>query len=198
MQSFLPPDSKFYRVGLAKVSILLDEAKFAAEGVVTGRLVLDSNKEFYADEAKLLIKIKEILWPIWALAEPPTKLLCYKEALLSGPLYVPGGSRKELDFNIYTSTSPTTRLSVIVLEVTATLAVNWWSDLVEKRVENFMSEGVWNMLTSIKKNLMQELFPNAAIRVIVKETIKIPCKYCSTLLSTDTSICSYCGAKLSI
>ncbi len=180
----------------ARASVALDEQKFASKGNVAGRLVLESDKDFRVDKVGLAVQITEILWPIWTEVEPPKKVLYSKMLVISGPSRVARGSKNEFPFEIKASARPTAHLSVLVVDMQGTVAVKSRRDIVCEKRESFMSEGAWTLLKNVKRELAHG-FPLSNIRVVVKETIKIPCGYCGTLMPIEASRCTYCRGKLS-
>lgn len=183
----------------AKVSVLLDKPMFGEGEPVTGKLLVISDEDVRADEIRLEVSITETGYSyggpevsiggltIRGRSEPPKRHVVQRHAervVLSGSLDIHKGYKGEFPF------------SVNIPPVTPTMP----SGVIQRKIKGVVAvKGRPDKTQEINVNISAAPYGPAAPapgQVVVKEVVKVPCKYCGALIPVEAQRCSNCGAKL--
>ena len=177
----------------AKVSVLLDKPTFLEGETITGRLVLDSDEAVHADEIRLEIRVTESFYTprtAWSrgyastTTVKETKLLHSENVRISGPMDISKGFKDEFPFSInMPPVRPTMPNGVIDRKIKGVVAVKGRPDRVNEITVN-VSMAAYGPAPA-----------QAPSQVVVKEIVKVPCKYCGALIPIEAERCTNCGAK---
>jgi len=177
----------------AKVSVLLDKPTFLEGETITGRFVLDSDEAVHADEIRVEIRITEtyqapairrVGYGVTQTIETHSKQLHAENVRISGPLDISKGFKDEFPFSFQVpSVRPTMPNGVIDRKIKGVVAVKGRPDRVNEISVN-VSQAAYGPVAA-----------QAPAQVMVKEIIKVPCKYCGALIPVESSRCTNCGAK---
>ncbi|MEW6592819.1 MAG: sporulation protein [Candidatus Hadarchaeota archaeon] len=176
----------------AKVSVQLDKSTFAEGEQITGNVFLDSDENVRADEIRLEVRVTETYQaPAWRYSggrayqtmETHVKNLHSEDVRVSGPFDVAKGMKESFPFSFNAPpVRPTMPNGIINRRIKGVVAVKGRPDKTQDASFNVA------------------LAPYGAAapsgQVVVKEVIKVPCKYCGALISVESQRCSNCGAKL--
>lgn len=177
----------------AKVSVLLDKPTFLEGETVTGRLVLDSDEAVRADEIRLEVRITETYQApairhvgrsVTHTMETHVKQIHAEDVRISGSLDISKGHKDEFPFSVNIPPArPTMPNGVINRKIKGVVAVKGRPDKTHE----------------ITVNVSYAPYAPAAApapaQVMVKEIVKVPCKYCGALIPIEATRCTNCGAK---
>lgn len=178
----------------AKVSVQFDKSAFAEGEQVTGNVFLDSDETVHADEIRLEVRVTETYQaPAWRSTggrtyqtmETHVNNLHSENVRVSGPFDVTKGMKESFPFSFnIPPVRPTMPNGIIERRVKGVVAVKGRPDKAQEAQVNvaFTPYG-------------QAAPPSG--QVVVKEVVKVPCKYCGALIPVESQRCSNCGAKLS-
>lgn len=177
----------------AKVSVLLDKPSFLEGETITGRLVLDSDEAVHADEIRLEVRVTEsysTIKTVWRSGRPSqttvreTTSLHSEDVRISGPLDITKGFKDEFPFSTnLPPVRPTMPNGVIDRRIKGVVAVKGRPDKAHEITVN-VSYAAYGPAAA-----------QAPAQVMVKEIIKVPCKYCGALIPVESARCTNCGAK---
>ena len=175
----------------AKLTVLLDKSSFLEGETITGRVGLVSDEAVHADEIRLEIRVTEsysTLRTIWQNGRPQqvsnreVKTLVSENARVSGALDITKGDNEEFPFSIsIPPTRPTMPNGIIERRLKGVMAVKGRPDKTHEANVNVAYGGYGPAQNSSQ--------------VVVKEIVKVPCKYCGALIPIESTRCTNCGAK---
>jgi len=178
----------------ADVSLLLNKSTFLEGEPITGKLVLNSDEAVRADEIRLEIRatetfhaptFKSVGGQVRQTMETQTKQLHAEDVRLSGSLDISKGYKEEFPFTVgIPPMGPTMPGGIINRKIKGVVAVKGRPDKTEE----------------IGVNISAATYAPGAVQapsqVVVKEIVKVTCKYCGTLIPIEANRCSNCGAQL--
>jgi len=178
----------------ADLSVLLDKSIFQEGEPLTGKLVLNSDEAVHADEIRLEIRVSETYQAptystignrVQQTVERQAKELYADDVDLSGPLDISKGYKGEFPFttNVIPPIRPTMG-GLIDRKIKGVIAVKGRPDKT-KDIGFSVSPAPYGQVT------MQ-----GPSQVVVKEIVKVPCRYCRTLIPMGTDRCPNCSATL--
>jgi ribosomal protein L40E len=176
----------------AWVSVLLDKPTFLEGENITGRVAVDSDEEVKVDEVRLEIRITETFLTTRIVHDrygsrpttvQETKILHSENVRISPGFNMPKGFRDQFPFSIaLPPVRPTMPNGVIERRIKGVVAVKGRPDKVHEITVNVSYAPVG-------------VGVSAPAQVMVKEVIKVPCKYCGALVPVESQRCPNCGAK---
>jgi len=168
-----------------KVSVLLDKPTFLEGETITGRVVLNSDEAVHVDEIRLEIRVTESFYTrktVWSSGHASETTVRETNSLHSED--VTKGFKDEFPFSInLPPVRPTMPNGVIDREIKGVVAVKGRPDKTQEITVN-VSPAAYGSVAA-----------QAPAQVMVKEIIKVPCKYCGALVPVESSRCTNCGAK---
>lgn len=178
----------------ADVSLLLDKSTFLEGEPINGKLVLNSDEAVHADEIRLEIRVtetfhaptfKSVGGQVRQTMETQTKELHAEDVKISGPLDISKGHKEEFPFTVsIPPMGPTMPGGTINRKIKGVVAVKGRPDKTEE----------------IGVNISMAPYAPVAVQapsqVVVKEIVKVHCKYCGAINLADANRCSNCGAQL--
>lgn len=178
----------------AKVSVLLDKPTFLEGENITGRVAVDSDESVKVDEIRLEVRITEtylatrVVYDRYG-AHPTTvretKTIHSENVRVSPGFDMPKGFKDEFPFSIaLPPVRPTMPNGVIERKIKGVVAVKGRPDKVHEVTVNVSYGPVGAGVP-------------APAQVVVKEVVKVPCKYCGALIPIESQRCPNCGAKFS-
>ncbi len=170
-----------------KLVIQLDKPSFLEGETISGRVKFDCDETVHADEIRLEIRVTESYTTyrtVWnngrasQVSSRETKTLVSENSRISGALDLSKGSKEEFPFTIsIPPTRPTEPNGVVERHLKGVVAVKGRPDKTHEIDVNVAYGGV------------------GGSQVVVKEVIKVACKYCGALIPIESTRCSNCGAK---
>ena len=177
----------------AKLTVQLDKPSFLEGETVTGRVKLDSDEAVRADEIRLEIRVTESYYTVktvWRDGHPSqvtnreTKTLISEDVRICGALDIAKGYQDEFPFSIsLPPTRPTMPNGVVERRIKGVVAVKGRPDKTHEITVN-VSYAAYGPATA-----------QAPTQVVVKEIVKVACKYCGALIPVESSRCTNCGAR---
>ncbi len=184
----------------AKVSVMLDKPMFGDGEPVTGKLIVVSDEDVRADEIRVEINIMETGYSsggpevsiggltLRGRQQPPKRHVVNRHnerVVLSGPLDVYKGYSGEFPFSMsLPSVVPSMSSGVIERKIKGVVAVKGRPDKTHEINVN---------VSGVSYGVPVQ----APGQVVVREVIKVPCKYCGTLIPVESQRCPTCGARFS-
>jgi len=178
----------------ADLSVLLNKSTFFEGEQINGKLVLNSDEDVRADEIRLEIRVTETFHAptfrsvggqVRQTIETQTKQLHAEDVKISGPLDISKGYKGEFPFTVSIPPMGATMPGgTINRKIKGVVAVKGRPDKTEEI-------GVNISVTPYAPVAVQ-----APAQVVVKEIVKVPCKYCGALIPVEADRCSNCGAQL--
>jgi ribosomal protein L40E len=178
----------------ADVSLLLNKSTFLEGEPITGKLVLNSDEAVRADEIRLEIRATETFHAptfrsvggqVRQTMETQTKQLHAEDVKVSGPLDISKGYKGEFPFTVsIPPMRPTMPGGIINRKIKGVVAVKGRPDKTEEIGVNISAAPYGQVAVQ------------APSQVVVKEIVKVPCRYCGALIPVEADRCSNCGAKL--
>ncbi|MDI6814144.1 MAG: sporulation protein [Desulfitobacteriaceae bacterium] len=178
----------------AKLSVQLDKSTFVEGEPVTGKLLLNSDEAVHADEMRVEVRITETYQtPVWRhvggrvhqTTETRVNLLHSENVRVCGPFDVTKGHAEAFPFSVnLPPVRPTMPNGIIERKIKGVLAVKGRPDKTQE------------VRVSVTYAPYGPAAAPAPSPVVVKEVIKVPCKYCGALIPVEAGRCSNCGAQL--
>ena len=176
------------------LSVLLDKSIFQEGEPLTGKLVFKSDEAFHADKIRVEVRVLETYKPrttvsfgggIQRTSERQSEQLFADDVDVSGPLDISKGYKGEFPFT--TNVIPPVRATmggVIDRKIKGVIAVKGRPDKTKE------------IGFSVSPAPYGPGGVQAPSQVVVKEVVKVPCRYCRTLIPMGTDRCPNCGAQL--
>jgi ribosomal protein L40E len=175
----------------AKISVTLEKTTFMEGEPITGRVNLDSDEAVRADEIRLEVLVTESHYTTRTTyvngrvshnTVRETKVLHSEKVRVSGPLDIMKGQVEAFPFSFSTPPAwPSMPGGTIDRRLKGVVAVKGRPDKTGET--NFNVSGpAYGAATA------------APAQVMVKEVVKVPCKYCGALNPIEYNRCTNCGA----
>ncbi len=186
----------------ASVDLKLDKNAFSLGDNLTGSLVISAREDFDSTEIRCEMACTEEARVIRYQYDPTikrsvprevmeTQVLFAAKPVLSGPIHIITGETKnlQLNVNIPAGGRPTLQGSSnrVTWNIKGVIAVDGRPDAVSRIME-----------IQVVQPTVQVVAPSNSqqvIKEVVREVVKIPCRYCSTLFDQLETSCPNCGAK---
>ncbi|MEM2874853.1 MAG: sporulation protein [Candidatus Hadarchaeales archaeon] len=178
----------------AKVSVLLDKPTFLEGENITGRVNVESDEAVKVDEIRLEIRATETYLTTRMVhdrygAHPTTvretRTVHSENVRISPGFDMPKGFKDQFPFSVsIPPLRPTMPNGVIERRIKGVVAVKGRPDKTHEITVNV-------------SYAPQVGAAPAPAQVVVKEIVKVPCKYCGALIPVESERCPNCGAKFS-